>query len=214
MTRLRAWLPLLLTLFGAVLFGGLWVRRILALGPTQAGLLGSGACLVYGLWLVWESRVSARERVRLEVDHDHGTLELAAGAKYALLAACLLPAADPGLPVGGLGFALLALGAHWRVVAIVHLGTAYSHRIRPPRLPLVTGGPYAVVRHPAYLGTLLAHGGLTLVFGSPWSIAALLLLWVPAVLVRVVLEDRFLRSIPEYAEYATQVPSKLIPRLI
>jgi protein-S-isoprenylcysteine O-methyltransferase Ste14 len=75
----------------------------------------------------------------------------------------------------------------------------------------VTRGPYALVRHPAYLGTLVAHVGLTLVFPSVWSIAALALLWLPAVLVRTLLEDRELRRLPAYGEYAAEVRSSLVP---
>jgi protein-S-isoprenylcysteine O-methyltransferase Ste14 len=213
MTRLRAWLPLVLTVAGFAMFGTLTVRRIFLLGPTWPGVLSATASLMYGGWLLWESRVSARERHHLDVDLDRGTLELAALAKNVLLAACLVPDTQPIVVLSVIGNVLVATGALVRMAAVRRLGAAYSHRIRWPGSPLVTDGPYALVRHPAYLGTLLAHSGLALAYLSVWSIGALLLLWLPAVVVRVVVEDRFLRSVPEYAAYVRRVRSSLIPGL-
>jgi protein-S-isoprenylcysteine O-methyltransferase Ste14 len=58
----------------------------------------------------------------------------------------------------------------------------------PPRdgNTLVTGGPYARIRHPIYLGEILIALGLALVVGS-WiflAIAAVILLFLPAVIAR------------------------------
>jgi protein-S-isoprenylcysteine O-methyltransferase Ste14 len=213
MTRLRALLPLALTLLGFAVMGALFVRReaaALSASPAAAAAFAVAA-LTYAAWLAWESRVSAREASRAgSLDLDRGTMELAAFAKYALLAGALVPLDAPPLPAVVAGLALLALGVAARAAAVRTLGAAYSHRIRPIDGDVVARGPYALVRHPAYLGTLLAHAGIALVFCSAWSIAALLSCWLPAVLLRTVLEDRALRESPAYAAYASRVRARLL----
>jgi protein-S-isoprenylcysteine O-methyltransferase Ste14 len=214
MRKLRALVPLLLTVIGFLAFGVLWSRRTIQLGPTSAGFFCGLAFLTYVVWVARESRVSARETKLDEIDRDHGTLELAALAKYGLLIAALVPESKPTAWLGALGLALLGGGAMLRIRAVRVMGTAYTHRIRPPSGRIVTEGPYALVRHPAYLGTLLAHAGVVLVLPNLWSAAALALLWVPAVVVRVVVEDRFLRSFPDYAAYANRVRFGLVPGVL
>jgi protein-S-isoprenylcysteine O-methyltransferase Ste14 len=213
---MRKRLPLLLTALGFAVMGALAVRKELALfaSPATAAAAACGAAAIaYAAWLAWESLVSVREASRPgdPVALDRGTMELAALAKYALLFAALVPqTAPPPAPLAATGLALLVFGIAARVAAVRALGPAYSHRIRPITGEVVTRGPYALVRHPAYLGTLLAHAGVALVFFSPWTIGALLFLWVPAVLLRTVLEDRALRASSDYAAYAARVRSRLV----
>lgn len=76
---------------------------------------------------------------------------------------------------------------------------------------LVTARPYAWIRHPGYLASLmmLPSGGLAL--GSLWSLAPL----APVVFLlvrRVVVEDRFLReNLDGYVDYAQRVRYRLLP---
>lgn len=78
---------------------------------------------------------------------------------------------------------------------------------------LATGGPYAYVRNPLYVGTLLVAAGLAIASRN-WSLAALfagvfLLIYLPV----IQLEEQHLRNIfPDYAAYAAEVPA-LLPRL-
>lgn len=101
-----------------------------------------------------------------------------------------------GLPVAILGIWLRAWAA--------------GHVAKNQRL--ATGGPYACVRNPLYLGTLLAAAGLVLAARSfPLALlfaAAFLLMYLPV----IELEEQHLRSLfPEYAAYAARVPM-LMPR--
>lgn len=74
-------------------------------------------------------------------------------------------------------------------------------------------GLYRFVRHPGYLGMLLALLAFPLVLESYWagipaSVAALLLV------VRTDLEDRFLmKELPGYTEFAARTRWRLIPRV-
>ncbi|TFH35706.1 MAG: isoprenylcysteine carboxyl methyltransferase, partial [Dehalococcoidia bacterium] len=76
---------------------------------------------------------------------------------------------------------------------------------------VVSGGPYAIVRHPAYGGLLVCLPMIALLLESMWALAAAALVAVPVV-VRTALEDRALRrDLAGYAEYADQVRYRLFP---
>ena len=77
---------------------------------------------------------------------------------------------------------------------------------------LATGGPYAIVRNPLYLGTLLVAAGLVIAARHPGLgvlfAAVFLLVYLPV----IQLEEQHLRRLfPAYEEYARQVPA-LWPR--
>jgi len=95
-----------------------------------------------------------------------------------------------GLPVAAVGLALRAWAA--------------GHLAKNQRL--ATGGPYAYVRNPLYLGTALAGAGLAI--ASRQALLAVLfaavfgLVYLPA----IQLEEEYLRELfPEYPAYAERV---------
>lgn len=75
---------------------------------------------------------------------------------------------------------------------------------------LATSGPYAFVRNPLYIGTLLVAAGLVIAAQS-WVlgvvfIAVFTLIYLPV----IELEEQHLRQLfPEYAQYADHVPALL-----
>lgn len=76
---------------------------------------------------------------------------------------------------------------------------------------IITSGPYAIVRHPMYLGTLFYVAGTSLVLGSWWGLASIpifaLLLGI-----RTGIEERTLRTgLEGYDDYARRVRWRLIP---
>ena len=78
---------------------------------------------------------------------------------------------------------------------------------------LTTTGPYAFVRNPLYLGSILIAAGFAVAILS-WPVAAALAVMFIAIYVPVIAsEERFLRAtFPEFNEYCRRVPC-LIPRL-
>jgi protein-S-isoprenylcysteine O-methyltransferase Ste14 len=102
-----------------------------------------------------------------------------------------------GLPVSVLGLALRAWAA----------GHLEKNRT------LAESGPYAYVRNPLYIGTLMVAAGFVIA-SRRWELGVLfaavfLLIYLPV----VELEEQHLRSLfPEYADYANRVP-RLWPRL-
>lgn len=90
------------------------------------------------------------------------------------------------LSLGGLGLAIagrLALGASYNV------SSGFGVRL-PEGARLVTTGPYSMVRHPMYLGLMLAAVGSLLLYRT-WA-TALFVLELPALLRRARLEDQAL----------------------
>jgi protein-S-isoprenylcysteine O-methyltransferase Ste14 len=118
-------------------------------------------------------------------------------AAFLWLSAPSVTSLDVGLPVSILGLALRAWAAG-------HL---------EKNTTLADGGPYAYVRNPLYLGTLIAAAGLVIA-SRRWELGVLfaavfLLIYLPV----VELEEQHLRNLfPEYDGYSKRVP-KLIPRL-
>jgi hypothetical protein len=78
---------------------------------------------------------------------------------------------------------------------------------------LTTTGPYAHVRNPLYLGSILIAAGFAVALES-WAVGVALAVMFVAIYVPVIAsEERFLRAtFPGFDEYCSRVP-RLIPRL-
>jgi protein-S-isoprenylcysteine O-methyltransferase Ste14 len=116
-----------------------------------------------------------------------------------------------GMQIGSLiitilGFALVT----WSMVSnrffsgVVRIQTDRGHTV-------ATGGPYAIVRHPGYVGMIAFNVGIPLLLGS-------LVALIPAVInvglfvLRTALEDRTLqRELPGYSDYAQRTRYRLMP---
>lgn len=107
--------------------------------------------------------------------------------------------------------ALVLAGIGFAVYALSYLKLSFS--IMPEARGLVTSGPYQLVRHPLYLGEIIAGAGLVVALPSWFSLLVLATL-VAAQLVRTHYEEAVLRdSFPEYEDYARQT-KRLLPWLI
>lgn len=77
---------------------------------------------------------------------------------------------------------------------------------------LATSGPYAHVRNPLYVGTLLVAAGLVIASRNLYLAVLAGLVFAFVYLPVIQLEEQHLRRLfPEYAGYAAQVPA-LVPR--
>jgi protein-S-isoprenylcysteine O-methyltransferase Ste14 len=80
-----------------------------------------------------------------------------------------------------------------------------------PDQTVVTTGPYALVRHPMYLGILLLFVFSPLALGSYWSMIPALFL-IGLLIARITNEERvLLKELNEYKEYTEKVKWRLIP---
>jgi protein-S-isoprenylcysteine O-methyltransferase Ste14 len=76
---------------------------------------------------------------------------------------------------------------------------------------VVSSGPYAVIRHPGYLGMIVAAPGAALGLGS-WLALVPAFAYSALIARRVALEDRYLREhLDGYAAYADRVRFRLVP---
>ncbi len=76
---------------------------------------------------------------------------------------------------------------------------------------VVHQGPYRLVRHPGYLGSILFSLLCPLVLGSTWVVLPALLSCI-LIVIRTRMEDATLQSeLPGYREYSTQVHWRLFP---
>lgn len=76
---------------------------------------------------------------------------------------------------------------------------------------VVSHGPYALVRHPGYVGVILAALGAPLMLGSAWALIPAAATIV-AIVVRTAYEDRTLvRDLAGYEAYARRVRYRLLP---
>src|SRR5271166_5624308 len=107
----------------------------------------------------------------------------------------------PGLMprVAALAGTYLGGGTVLALYSVLKLGRSLSMMSEARRL--VTRGPYAVIRHPLYLGEGIALAGLTLQFLSPWAVL-ILALQCACQIERMNNEERVLsRVFPEYRAY-------------
>lgn len=78
---------------------------------------------------------------------------------------------------------------------------------------VVSTGPYALVRHPMYVGVLIMIVGVPLALGSWWGLL-FLLLDVPILVLRILDEEKMLASdLDGYTTYVQKVRYRLVPGL-
>ena len=78
---------------------------------------------------------------------------------------------------------------------------------------VISTGPYAMVRHPMYVGVLVLVIGVPLALGSLWGLA-FLLLNVPILVLRIFDEEAMLRQeLDGYTDYMRSVRYRLVPGL-
>ena len=76
---------------------------------------------------------------------------------------------------------------------------------------VVSTGPYALVRHPMYVGGLVFMLGIPPALGSWWGLL-MILLFTPAIAWRILDEEKLLaKDLPGYLEYCRKVKYRLVP---
>ncbi len=80
-----------------------------------------------------------------------------------------------------------------------------------PAQKVISSGPYGIVRHPMYAGAALVNLFAPLALGSWWGLP-LALIWLMAIILRILDEERLLRQkLPGYEDYCQNVQCRLIP---
>ena len=122
---------------------------------------------------------------------------------------------SPRIPtaVQALAFAVFAAGYCFALWAARH-NRFFSTVVRIQRERghhVVDTGPYALVRHPGYAGSIPAHLALPIALGSLWALVPTAA-GVAFLIARTAYEDRTLRDeLPGYREYVQRVRWRLCP---
>ena len=76
---------------------------------------------------------------------------------------------------------------------------------------VISSGPYAIVRHPMYIGSMLMYLASPLALGSYWAMLPALLI-IPILVARIINEEKvLLRELPGYEEYTRKTVYRLVP---
>jgi len=89
---------------------------------------------------------------------------------------------------------------------------ASTIRVEPGQ-PVISTGPYGIVRHPMYLGGVIWFLFTPLALGSYFALPVFALL-VPLIVLRLLNEEKVLRQeLPGYADYCLRTRFRLLPLL-
>ena len=76
---------------------------------------------------------------------------------------------------------------------------------------VIDTGPYAFVRHPMYLGSVVMYLFSPLALGSAWAVIPALFM-IPVMVARIISEERLLNNeLPGYSDYTQKVRYRLFP---
>ena len=127
-------------------------------------------------------------------DRGSSALILSAYALAVLAISChVLPSIELGRAVAWAGVAIGASGFFLRIWAMRVLGQFYTRRlVTTAEQRVVQEGPYRLVRHPGYLGSLLVWTGAAASSGNMLCLAAVAALLAVAYAYRIRTEERML----------------------
>jgi len=102
----------------------------------------------------------------------------------------------------GLYFVFLVFKENSFTSAIIEIGDDQK---------VISTGPYALVRHPMYIGALVMLIGVPLALGSLWGLVAIVPMTIVLV-ARLLDEEKFLaKNLAGYCEYQSKVKFRLLP---
>jgi protein-S-isoprenylcysteine O-methyltransferase Ste14 len=179
----------------------LWVgATALAVIPTHPALLAERTRPRGGK--AWDTAIMSIVGIIMIAVYVVGGLDV----RYGWTISFPMAAQIAGVILAVLGYALVvwATASNAFFSLIVRIQKERGHTV-------ATGGPYQFVRHPGYVGIILAYVGTPIMLGSWWAIVigvvtALLMI------VRTALEDKtLLKELDGYRDYAARVRYRLLP---
>ncbi|TME70099.1 MAG: isoprenylcysteine carboxylmethyltransferase family protein [Chloroflexi bacterium] len=141
-------------------------------------------------------------------DHRFAVIFIAFSGTFAAISASFLPGGTRRDGLLLFGDILATAGLAYSVWGLAYLRRSFS--IIPEARRLVTGGPYALSRHPVYLGEIATALGINIASGG-WLSALAVVYFIACELLRMRWEERILaQTFPaQYPEYARRVPRYL-----
>lgn len=187
-----------------------------------AGVLGE--LLAWAAWAGWLLLGFARSRAQAgDVVDDRGTWRWAMSVLLTAVAAAVgVRAVVPAAAIpGNRGVILLAgatvalSGVAVRQWSIVTLGRFFTERVTICRdHQVVASGPYRLVRHPGYAGTLLTVAGLAVTLRNWLSLVVVTAGFLVSHIPRILVEERVLeQNLGEPYRQFERARKRLIPGL-
>ena len=190
-------------------------RRCRSRADTRWFLAGyAGVAGLFALEAVTRTPGNASRLAASSDDQSTTRMIVAAYALAAELPLALRRVPVPQLPriAGPAGLALQVSGLTLRAWSMRTLGTSYTRTLRTEsQQRVVDTGPYRLVRHPGYMGSLLTWIGFALTSRSMPVIAVVAALLGRAYYQRIAAEEKLLqRDLPDYTAYSTRT-KRLVP---
>jgi protein-S-isoprenylcysteine O-methyltransferase Ste14 len=141
-------------------------------------------------------------------DHRATVIFIAFSGTFSAIGASFLPGGTHRDGLVLVADLLATAGLAYSVWGLLYLRRSFS--IIPEARRLVTGGPYAISRHPVYLGEIATAIGINLATGG-WLSAAAIAYFIACELLRIRWEERILAATfpTDYSAYARRVPRYL-----
>lgn len=141
-------------------------------------------------------------------DHRLAVIFIAFSGTFAAISASFLPGGTRRDGLVLVADLLATAGLAYSVWGLAYLRRSFS--IIPEARRLVTGGPYALSRHPVYLGEIATAVGVNLATGG-WLSAVAVAYFIVCEVLRMRWEERILaQAFPtEYPAYARRIPRYL-----
>jgi len=202
---MKKYIPLLMPLALIASIPIIYVAARPVQGVAPMLYLEPAFILLYLLWMFVEMRITRRDVMEQNLLTDYGTRELYALCQALAVLSAIWFAEDtysyPVLTYAGL--ALFISGVAFRLWAVFELGRFYSHAVRTvDGHRIIESGPYRIIRHPAYAGMIAAHAGVIMFFFSIPALLVFLLMLIPSIVVRILVEEKTLYAINGYEQYA------------
>lgn len=211
LTPLMMWFILFV---GVIVLAFIRFNRIFGVWHKYPAYLDIIFISLYLLWMVIELRVTKKDvKTEGKKTSDFMTCQLYGfGQALTFLTALWFPSVWHVPNVAQfIGLSIFLFGGIYRLWAIRTLGRYYSHRVRTvSHHQIVASGPYRFTRHPAYAGMIIANAGISIYFFNWVTICVFLLILLPAIFLRIVIEEKTLFGIEGYSEFA-KIRKRLFP---
>jgi protein-S-isoprenylcysteine O-methyltransferase Ste14 len=168
-------------------------------------------------WALFEIGVRVWEGVRGKGrrERDRGTRVLIALTLAAAIVTALAARSAQAPRMWIPGVAVMWLGLALRAWAVAALGRSFRTTVEvDPGQAVVSTGPYRYIRHPSYAGLLAILAGFGIAAGSWLSLAACVLVPLPALVWRIHVEEAELDRVlgEAYGAYRSRT-ARLVPGL-
>jgi protein-S-isoprenylcysteine O-methyltransferase Ste14 len=201
-----------------ILFGPAWTLAYWQAWVYLGVFLGAAALITVYLWQRDPELLARRVAAGPAAEKEWAQQLIQIAASLAFVALLVVPSLDHrfewshvplAIVVAGDGLAGLGFLIVFRVFR-ENAYTAATIDVAPGQT-VVSTGPYALVRHPMYLGALVMLFGTPLALGSWWGLVPFGALALVIVL-RLLDEERFLaKNLPGYDAYRRTVRYRLVP---